>query len=160
MNRMYNRLNGFTLMEQIVVLALTSLLTLIGYTAIMNFQQLTRKIRNNAEQDRTIYLLSTTLENDFKNSESVNWNEGLEFHGLSEPVGYTFEKQSVLRKSSASVDTFRLVISDIAWTKLSAQSDLINAFSFVINSESEAYRFSFFKEYPEYKLWEINEYGN
>jgi len=155
-----NSLPGFTLLEQIIVLALTTILVLIGFTAVLNFQQLMVRVRDNAGKDRSVYLLHDVLENDFRDSETIGWDGNLNIKKTTGTVRYEFANACLVRETTDAIDTFRFVASDVAISAVNGNKALIEAFSFNITDQIQSYKMSFVKKYPEYKLWEAIEYGN
>lgn len=154
-------LPGFTLLEQIIVLALTTILVLIGFTAVLNFQQLIVKVRDNAAKNRSVYLLHDVLENDFRNSESISWDGiRLNIDKVTETVRYEFGNLCLIREATEAIDTFRFAANDVAISGVKGNSALVEAISFNISDQIQSYRMSFSKKYPEYKIWEAMEYGN
>lgn len=153
---------GFTLLEQIIVLALTTILVLIGFTAVLNFQQLIVKVRDNAGKDRSVYLLHDVLENDFRNSESIGW-DGRRLNiekATGTTVRYEFGNLCLIRESTEAIDTFRFAASDVAISAINGNDAFVGAISFNISDQIQSYKMSFFKKYPDYKIWEAIEYGN
>lgn len=154
------RFPGFTLLEQIIVLALTSILVLIGFTAVLNFQQLTVKVRDNAGKDRSVYLLDAAIEHDIRNSESISWDgSGLNIRKATGMVRYEFGNLCI-RETTLATDTFRFVASDVAISGVKGNDTLIEAISFNLSDQIQKYKMSFIKKYPDYKVWEAMEYGN
>jgi prepilin-type N-terminal cleavage/methylation domain-containing protein len=155
-----NSLQGFTLIEQIIVLALTAFVALISFTVILNFQQLLGKIQANSQIDRSLYHLHFALDNDFRNSTRVAWDGGLNVSKLSQAVRYDFEKQYIIRETKESIDTFRFAASDLKYAGVSGNDSIIEAFSFRISIGDQHYNLEFIKAYPENIIWELNNYGN
>jgi Tfp pilus assembly protein PilE len=154
------KLPGFTLLEQIIVLALTTILVLIGFTAVLNFQQLIVKVRDNAGKDRSVYLLHIALENDFRNSESIAWDGGLNIEKTNGNIRYEFGNSFLVRETQEVTDTFRFVTSDMTISGVNGNEALVEAIAFNISDQIQTYKMSFFKEYPDYKVWGASEYGN
>jgi len=155
-----NKLPGFTLLEQIIVLALTTILVLIGFTAVLNFQQLIVKVRDNAGKDRSVYLLHNVLENDIRNSETIGWDGGLNIGKATGTVRYEFGNVFLIRETTEAIDTFRFVASDVAISGINGNEALVESISFNLSDDIQSYKMSFLKKYPDYKLWEATEYGN
>jgi prepilin-type N-terminal cleavage/methylation domain-containing protein len=159
-NRKRNRLRGFTLIEQIVVLALTTILVLIGFTAILNFQNLLVKVRENAGKDRVVYLLRNVMENDLRNCELVSWDGRLNIEEANGTIRYQFDKSFLIRQSAEVTDTFRFATSNVEISGVNGNNDLVESISFNLSDDIEFYKMSFLKKYPEYKIWEFNTFGN
>ena len=155
-----HKLPGFTLLEQIIVLTLTTILVLIGFTAILNFQQLMTKVRGNAQKDRSVYLLHDALENDFRDSESIGWDGGLNLEKTTGKVRYEFENLFLVRETTEATDTFRFITSDVILSGVNGHEALVKAFTFNLSDQIQSYNMSFFKEYPDYKIKEMMENGN
>jgi Tfp pilus assembly protein PilE len=156
-----DKIPGFTLLEQIIVLALTTILVLIGFTAVLNFQQLIVRVRDNAAKDRSVYLLHGILENDFRNSETIGWDgTGLNIENSTGKVRYEFTNLCLIREASETIDTFRFAVSDMAISNVDGTKALVEAISFNLSDQIQSYKMSFLKKYPDYKLWEASEYGN
>ncbi len=156
-----NKIPGFTLLEQIIVLALTTILVLIGFTAVLNFQQLIVRVRDNVGKDRSVYLLYTVMENDFRNSETIGRDgSGLNIEKSTGAVRYEFGNVCLIRETTEAIDTFRFVTSDVAISNVSGNKALVEAISFNLSDQVQSYKMSFLKKYPDYKLWEAIEYGN
>lgn len=154
------KIPGFTLIEQILVLALTTILVLIAFTAVMNFQQLITKVRNNAQSDRNIYLFNNVLQNDFREAENIQWDGELTIKKPAEGIKYQFEKECILRETEASTDTFRFAANDLMVSAAEENNFLVEELSFNLVSDAESYRMNFIKKYPEYIKWENKKYGN
>jgi len=154
------KMPGFTLMEQIVVLALTTILVLIGFTAILNFQRLLMNVRENAGKDRSVYLFRNVLEDDFRSSETIGWDGGLNIVKEEGTVRYQFEKLCVIRETAEAVDTFRFAASDVVISGVNGNKTLVEAISFKLSDDIQFYKMSFLKKYPDYKIWEVSAYGN
>lgn len=154
------RVPGFTLVEQILIMALTTILILIGFTAVMNFQQLITKVRNNAQSDRDIYLFTNVLQNDFTRSENILWDGELKIKKPEEVIKYQFGKEYILRETEALTDTFKFYANDLSVVESEVNSGLVEELSFNLVSNAESYRKNFIKKYPEYIKWEYKEYGN
>jgi len=155
-----NKLPGFTLLEQIIVLALTTILVLIGFTAVLNFQKLLLKVRDNAAKDRNVYLLHEVLESDLRACVSAGWDGGLNIEKQTGTVRYEFENLFLIRQSKEAIDTFRFVTTDVAVTGVNGNNKLVEAISFNLTDQIQSYKMSFTKKYPDYKVWEMSEYGN
>ena len=155
-----NKLPGFTLLEQIIVLALTTILVLIGFTAVLNFQKLLLRVRDNAAKDRSVYLFHQVLEGDLKVSDSAEWDGGLNIVKPTGTVRYEFENLFLIRQSKEAIDTFRFVTTDVAVTGVNGNNKLVEAISFNLTDQIQTYKMSFTKKYPDYKIWEDTEYGN
>jgi Tfp pilus assembly protein PilE len=155
------KLPGFTLLEQIIVLALTTILVLIGFTAVLNFQQLILKVRDNAGKDRTVYLLHDVIENDFRNSESIGWDgRSLNIEKATGIVRYDFENLYLIRETPDAIDTFMFITKDVAISEVNGNDALVETISFNLSDQIQSYNMSFLKKYPDYKVWEVSEYGN
>jgi len=155
-----NKIPGFTLLEQIIVLALTTILVLIGFTAVLNFEHLLVRVRDNAGKDRSVYLFHNVLENDLRDAESVEWDGALNIGKTTGKVRYEFGNVCLVRETPEAVDTFRFVVSDVAITGVNGNNSLVEAISFNLSDQIQSYKMSFLKKYPDYKLWEVAEYGN
>ena len=155
-----NKLPGFTLLEQIIVLALTTILVLIGFTAVLNFQKLLLRVKDNAAKDRSVYLFHQVLEGDLKASVAARWDGGLNIEKPTGAVRYEFENLFLIRQSKEAIDTFRFVATDMTVTGVNGNNKLVEAISFNITDQIQTYKMSFIKKYPDYKVWELSEYGN
>jgi len=156
-----NKLPGFTLLEQIIVLALTTILVLIGFTAVLNFRQLILKVQDNAGKDRNVYLLHTVLDNDFRNSDTIGWDgKGLNIAKADGAVRYEFGNLYLIRETKEAIDTFRFVANDITIVGVNGNNALIETISFNLSDQMQSYKMTFLKKYPDYKVWEAKKYGN
>ena len=142
------------------MLALTTILVLIGFTAVLNFQQLIVKVRDNAGKDRSVYLLHDVIENDFRDSETIGWDGALNIKKTTGIVRYEFGNVCLVRETTEAIDTFRFAASDVSISVVNGNKSLVGAFSFNLTDQIQSYKMSFLKTYPEYKLWEAIEYGN
>lgn len=156
----YLKLPGFTILEQIIVLALTTILVLIGFTAVLNFQQLIAKVRDNAQKDRSVYLLQLALENDFRDAESIGWDEGLSLEKTTGTVKYEFENLYLVRQTTEVTDTFHFATSEVTLSKVEGNEALVETIAFNLTDPIQTYKMSFFKEYPDYKIREEMADGN
>jgi prepilin-type N-terminal cleavage/methylation domain-containing protein len=151
-----SKVQGFTLLEQIVVLALTSFVALIGFTALMNFQRLILRIQKNASADREVYQLNTALNNDFRNSLKVSWDGSLSISKPSQEIKYEFSGKYIIRETKEVLDSFRLSAIDINVSGLNRDESLVKSFSFIVKNGDQKYLLKFIKEYTENELWELN----
>lgn len=147
-------IKGFTLMEQILVLALTTILVLIGFTAVLNMNRMMDKVRKNASGDRNLYLLQQAMDQDVRNAESVSWDGILQCEKTNELISYAFEDSLLLRISEATTDTFSFVTSDLEITAVKDNPHLVEYITFNLSAQHQAYKMSFFKEYPDFKIME------
>lgn len=154
------KLPGFTILEQIIVLALTTIIVLIGFTAVLNFKQLIANVRDNAQKDRSVYLLQLALENDFRDAESIGWDDGLSLEKTTGTVRYEFENSYVIRQTTEVTDTFHLAASEVTLSKVEGNEALVETIAFNLTDQIQTYKMSFFKEYPDYKIREEMEDGN
>jgi prepilin-type N-terminal cleavage/methylation domain-containing protein len=154
------KIQGFTLIEQIIVLALSGLVALISFAAFMNFQRLIVKVQASSAIDRSIYHLHSVLENDFRNSSKITWDGQLHISKISQTVRYDFGDQYLIRESSESIDTFRFDVKDLSYTGLGGKDLFIESLSFEIIGNDQHYKMEFIKEYPEYIKWGLNNYGH
>lgn len=153
-------LEGFTLMEQILVLALTTILVLIGFTAVLNINRLMGKVRENAAIDRSIYLLNQVIDNDIRNAETLNWDGALRCKKNIGPVSYAFEDSCLLRISEEATDSFQFVTSGLEIKTYKDNPHLVEQITFILSSPNQEFRMSFFKPYPEFKIMEEINHGN
>lgn len=155
-----NKLPGFTLLEQIIVLALITILVLIGFTAVLNFQKLLLKVRDNAAKDRSVYLFHQVLDSDLRAGGSAGWDGGLNIEKPTGTVRYEFENLYLIRQCKEAIDTFRFVATDVIVTGVYGNNKLVEEISFNLTDQIQTYKMSFTKKYPAYKVWENTEYGN
>ena len=154
------KLSGFTLLEQIIVLALTTILVLIGFTSILNFQNLIAKIKEVSAKDRSIYLLHDALENDFRKSELIKWDGVLIIENAEGGIRYQFESTCLIRQTKIELDTFRFIANDIRVKAINENLKMVESISFNLSDNKQSYKMSLIKKYPEYKIWEYTHYGN
>jgi prepilin-type N-terminal cleavage/methylation domain-containing protein len=151
-----DKVQGFTLLEQIVVLALTSFVALIGFIALMNFQRLILLIQRNASEDREVYQLNTALNNDFRNSLKIIWDGSLTICKPSQEIRYEFNGNYIIRETKEVLDSFRLYAIDINVTGLKTDESIVKYFSFTVKNGDQRFQLKFLKEYTESELWELN----
>jgi|GEM_PF-1862106 len=159
-NLWFRNLKGFTLMEQLVVMALTAILVLMGFTAILNFHRLVAKVRDNAIKDRNVYFFRDVMESDFRDSEKIGWDGELYMKKKETSIRYQFNDSFIIREAQESRDTFRFSPGDIQRQGANGNDSLLESISFNLRDELQSYRMTFFKQYPDYKIWEAQEYGN
>jgi len=147
-------------MEQIIAIALTSLLLLIGFTAVMNFNRLFRQIRLNASEDRNVLLLETQLTNDWHASNEAWWDDQLTLKKAFSTIIYQFEPKYIVRRYGAHVDTFRLSSRELNIGEVTGTKGLVHNLSFQIPTTNEQYTIQLTKEYPQFKQWEARGYGD
>jgi len=156
----YRRLKGFTLMEQIIAIALTSLLLLIGFTAVMNFNRLFRQIRLNANKDRSVLFLETQLTNDWHASNEIRWDDQLTLKKAFSTITYQFEPEYIVRSYDMQSDTFRLSSRELNIKEVTGTKGLVRTLSFQVPTTNEQYTIQLTKEYPQFKQWEARGYGD
>ncbi|WP_169737685.1 pilus assembly FimT family protein [Prolixibacter bellariivorans] len=156
----HKKLKGFTLMEQLIAIALTSLLLLIGFTAVMNFNRLFRQIRLNAGEDRSVLLLETQLANDWQACNEARWDEQLTLKKAFSTITYQFEPEYIVRSYDMQSDTFRLSSRELNINEVSGTKGLVRTLSFQVPTTNEQYTIQLTKEYPQFKQWEARGYGD
>ncbi|GET22015.1 hypothetical protein JCM18694_22610 [Prolixibacter denitrificans] len=147
-------------MEQLIAIALTSLLLLIGFTAVMNFNRLFRGIRLNASEDRSVLLLETQLTNDWHTSNEIRWDDQLTLKKAFSTITYQFEPKYIVRSYDAHVDTFRLSNRELNIKEVTGIRGLVRTLSFQIPTTNEHYTIQLTKDYPQFKQWEARGYGD
>ena len=156
----HKKLKGFTLMEQLIAIALTSLLLLIGFTAVMNFNRLFRQIRLNAGEDRNVLLLETQLTNDWRMSNEVWWDDQLTLKKAFSTVTYQFGPEYIVRSYDMQSDTFRLGSRELNIGEVTGTKGLVRTLSFQMPTTNEQYTIQLTKDYPQFKQWEARGYGD
>ncbi|MBI2968487.1 MAG: prepilin-type N-terminal cleavage/methylation domain-containing protein [Bacteroidetes bacterium] len=144
---------SFTLIELIIVLFLTGMVTAIGYTSFNIIKREFFSFRTNAMALVDISWLNAILQRDILNAREVrreNESVILVFRNMP-PVTYRFAHSFILRKSDSATDTFHLSYRNLRMNlfknEQAIHGGLVDEIMVDVVSESAVYPLHLRKQY-------------
>lgn len=111
-------ISGFTLMELIVVMIISSIVISFTYMTFSIFEQSILSKRELENQITSTYLFLNIFKSDLDGSSNIIEDNG-ELHLLNEKkiITYSFNQGKVIRKSEATSDTFQIksINHELTW---------------------------------------------
>jgi len=143
------KLRGYTIIEIVVVLLLTSILTLAVFRIVVNINKLMTVHFNSISSVQEISNLHSLLYNDFLNCISIH-KESNSFKCKYDTatINYFYDKNYIIRQT----DTFNIVHKNFTLTTIE-NTNLVE--SLKIDFEEKNVSFQFFKNYSNKTLFQI-----
>ena len=141
------QVKGFTLMEAVLAMMLSSLLVLLALSAIRYYTLLFADIQSRGETQSEIRMLQNALDEDARQSEQIKFNEELIFIGPQEVI-YQFQDEMIIRIQDLSVDTFSV---DYRYPQIQFSKQipgLIEKLTIRCLNEKAVFPVNIIKEYP------------
>lgn len=142
------KVKGFTIMEALIALVLTGLVSLLVFAGIRYYHRLFLTIQLTGHTQTEINLLQQALQNDFANAGEVYYENDIMCINESGIVAYRFIEEGIVRLNGFNPDTFKLKYQPVELSMVTGQDRLINLVSFVCYNGDLQFPVSAFKEYP------------
>ena len=142
------RISGFTLLEAIIALTLTSLLTLLVFAGIRFYHNLFVKIRHTGEVQTAINQLQTVLRNDTEKSKELFFDEFLYCNNEYGTINYMFLENAIVRNTEISSDTFRINYRQPEFVYSERLENMITGITIPCYNEELVFMVSAIKKYP------------
>lgn len=142
------KVKGFTIMEALIALALTGLVSLLVFAGIRYYHRLFMTIQLTGHIQTEINLLQQALQNDFAKAWEVYYEDGIMCSNESGGVAYRFIEEGVVRLDGFKPDTFKLKYQPAELSMVTGQDRLINLVSFVCYNGDLQFPVSAIKKYP------------
>lgn len=152
------KIDGFTLMELVVVMALTSIVVGIVYSIFSIVGNQFRHSQSYSEQLNELALFRKTLSNDFEEADSIKYSsDTLRLYSQDTAIYYNFEGHQVLRVISNKADSIDVELASIEITHQSKKEDIVESIYMELIAKNDTLSFQFEKLYAANTF--IN-YGN
>jgi prepilin-type N-terminal cleavage/methylation domain-containing protein len=149
---LFKKVNGFTLLEVLIVMILTSLVISLTYTYFNAFQHYIRKTIGMGEQETAILRLETLLIKDFDKASAVLFKQDsgiLVVKNNKTEIQYTISDSSAIRYFGNAADTLVINGLYIKPEYFTGQDSLILALTLGVNEKERPTRsYRFFMDYP------------
>ncbi len=142
------KVRGFTIMEALIGLALTGLVSLLVFAGIRYYHRLFSTILLTGHTQTEINLLQQAIENDFAKAKEVFYEDGIKCSSATGAVAYRFVEEGIVRLDSFEPDTFKLKHQPVEFSMVPGQDRLINLVSIVCYNGDLQFVVSGIKEYP------------
>jgi len=152
------KVKGFTVMEAIIALALTGLLSLLVFAGLRYYHRLFINIQAVGYAQTEINLFQQSLQNDASMAERIIFDNDVIFSVPSGVVVYRFTDKGIIRNSDLSTDTFKIkcLQPEIIWSN--NMSDLVGGISIICFNSDMEFPVSIIKEYPPGLQTENDDY--
>ena len=104
-------LKGFTIIELLVAMALTSIIMMLGMATISHFIRFFNEIKKNSERQTAIIQFYEVLNHDVNRSEKVFWDEKIICINTDQTISYQFNKEFIVRSINQNYDTLRIFLT-------------------------------------------------
>jgi prepilin-type N-terminal cleavage/methylation domain-containing protein len=147
-NKMVYRLRGFTLLEAIIVMLISSLLVLFALAGIRYYSVLFVNIQDRSEVQTDIRMLQNALNDDVRQNEKIEYDEDLIFISYTENVRYQFDDNRIVRIQELISDTFKLKYQEPAIKFSKRVPGLVEEVTIRCVNEDEMFPVNVTKQYP------------
>ena len=147
-NKILKKIKAYTLIEILVVLVLTSIISILAINLYFQFIQVNRKITKDYASNADLVQLKSVLNIDFEASEHIEYSLfDLNFKRQNTSCRYEFTDFGILRKSKDKIDTFRFEYSNLDFERENGNIGKLTKFSFDVKYNGKDFPFVFYKNY-------------
>lgn len=146
---MIHRTRAFTLIEIVVVMVITSVVTTAAYFAYRSAAVRLIFFEHKAQQNVDLSSVNTLLNKDFFDCVSISpvSPRRIVFNSLPDPIEYIFEENVIYRKKAFAVDTFSVNTGDIETTPLAENALFVSGLTITLISKDGEHKLAFRKQY-------------
>lgn len=144
----FRKVKGFTIMETLIALALTGLISLLVFAGIRYYHRLFSMIKLAGQTQTEINLLQQALQNDFSKAKEVFYEDGIICNNVAGVVAYRFVEDGIVRLYDFKPDTFHLKYQQPEIIMAAGLDHLIGEVNIVCYNEDLQFPVSAIKEYP------------
>lgn len=146
---MIHRIRAFTLIEIVVVMVITSVVTTVAYFAYRSAAARLIFFEQKAQHNVDLSSINTLLNKDFFDCLSISQasTRRIVFNSLTDPVEYIFEEDVIYRKKALTVDTFNVNTTAIETTPLADNALFVSALIITLKSKDGEHTLAFQKQY-------------
>jgi prepilin-type N-terminal cleavage/methylation domain-containing protein len=145
-----NRIKAFTLLELVVVMAITSFIVVAGYFAYSSSQKRLAVFRSLSENKTDLTELGFLLKKDFEECESVSLSSprkvALKQYNSADII-YAFEEDAVFRSTDQQRDTFLIPVKNVVAKNLEINPFYLESLSIFLKSSTNDVSLSCQKNY-------------
>lgn len=106
-----NKIKGFTLLEMLVTMAISSLLTYFAWEGYLFFNRYYGSVYKKTTEYNTLVEFDNVLQRDLWNAGAAELDgDGLSISAGGKKTFYIFRKDFIVRKSLSSADTFKVSV--------------------------------------------------
>ena len=146
--RYKTRLKGFTILEAIISMVLTSLLVLLALAAIRYYQRLFWNVQRTGTTQTEINLFHTALNQDMQRALKVVFDSDLVCLSGDREVRYQFLKEKIVRNSMLAIDTFHIKYTPPLILPSPEVNDLVGQITVGCYNGEALYPVCVIKKYP------------
>lgn len=154
---MNRKLPAFTIMEMIVTLVISSVAFSISAGVYLTAGRYYRDILSRYESDQEFTVFYATMNDDFQQAFRITEDHDRIFldKESGEDVFYEFSSKSIIRQIGWQADTFAVSATDMVFTRLSPEEDLISDVSFSMEGFEKSTQVHVRKKYPRGVLFDL-----
>ncbi len=143
------RTRAFTLIELVVVMVITSIITTAAYFAYRSASARLIFFEHTSQQNVDLSSINTLLNKDFFDCVSISpvSSRRIVFNSLLNPVEYIFEEDVIYRKKALAVDTFNVITEAIETIPLTDNALFADGLIIKLKSQGREYTLAFQKQY-------------
>lgn len=145
-----NKLPGYTIIELIIIMVLTGILSALTFSALTLFSQNFFFFQKITRRSYELTLFHKLMLKDIDGAQKVETvgPASLRCVYVDTEIQYDFETDQVLRRSAALVDTFHFAVHDYKYELLSASDKVVQSVTFELHISEQVLPYIFKKEYP------------
>lgn len=146
---MIHRTRAFTLIEIVVVMVITSVVTTAAYFAYRSAAARLIFFEHKAQQNVDLSSINTLLNKDCFDCVSISPTSPrrIVFNSLTDQVEYIFEEDVIYRKKALAVDTFNVNTGTIETTPLAENVLFASGLKITLKSKDGDHTLAFQKQY-------------
>ncbi len=143
------RTRAFTLIELVVVMVITSIITTAAYFTYRSAYARLIFFEHKSQQNVDLSSINTLLNKDFFDCVSISpvSSRRIVFNSLLNPVEYIFEEDVIYRKKALAVDTFNVITEAIETIPLTDNALFADGLIIKLKSQGREYTLAFQKQY-------------
>ena len=148
-----NKISAFTLIELIIVMALTALTFFAGYIAFNSSNIRIKRFKQNASKTEEVTQLNFLIYKDFEESSAVTLTDSKRLSIFkSHNVNYFFKDDQTIRESNNRSDTFYVSVLQLKAEPVILNSPFIKRLDITLNADFNKQCLTFEKSYTAYFL--------
>lgn len=144
----FKKLSGFTLIELVVVMGLTSIVVGIIYSIFSIISTQFQNNQSSSTQYNELSLFRMMMNEEFRTSDSIHFqNHILVLHQADSTIQYTMDEQSIIREINGRIDSLAVNVYDVQMIAHPKKTTLIQQAEFHIQTDTDSLRLIFYKNY-------------
>ncbi len=133
------KIPGFTLLEAMVAVMLTSFLVLLTFQIYMNFNQTYFALENTTNNLNELLLFKGAIDRDWYDTyHPTKQEETLVLDKNKQEVRYTFEEEWIIREAVRK-DTFKILVKELEFVELGEGSGVLEKVKLTLEKNKQEY---------------------